>query len=299
MVATALRAACPTLATEIQTIKTTGDAIREASPISVEKRFGRKGLFTAEIENQLRAGEIDVAVHSAKDLPNHIARGVEIAAVLKRAPVEDALVSKSDGGLRSLPRGAIVATGSIRRMNQLRSKRSDLQVVSLRGNVPTRLRKLVEHDWNAVLLACAGLDRLGLQPGEGSIVFEGMKLFVELLSRSEFVPAGGQGVIALQVRSGDESSKELVQRVNHRETFCCLRAEREFLRLLEADCNSPIGVVAEIANQEMHLWAQVFDNGLARTEKMQSSMKNHQPEEIAALLFKRMYGDKRSNDQDR
>jgi hydroxymethylbilane synthase len=290
MVENALRAKWPTLAIEIQVIKTSGDEDAGELVLLPDKRSGRKGMFTAQIERALLTGEIDVAVHSAKDLPSDSVAGAEIGAVLKRAPVDDVLISKTNGGLESLPRAAIVATGSVRRANQLQSKRADLRIVDLRGNVPTRLRKLVESDWDAVLLARAGLERLGFEPARNSIVFEGTRLFPGLLTREGFIPAGGQGVIALQIRSKDESTRELVRRVNHPKTFLCLRAEREFLRLLQADCDSPVGVLAEVVNQEMTLYAQVLDKRISRTEKVRSSIRDQQPEEISAALFQRMYG---------
>src|SRR5438105_14533663 len=144
---------------ETKIIATKGDRARVVDP-----RAGRKGLFTAEIERALLAGEVDVAVHSAKDLPSEMSPDAEIAAVLGRAPMEDVLVSKHLGGLASLPEGATIATGSVRRKHQLLSKHAALDLVDLRGNVPTRLRKLAENQWDAIVLARAGLERLGLAP---------------------------------------------------------------------------------------------------------------------------------------
>jgi hydroxymethylbilane synthase len=287
LVVAALRTGWPTLVVEVRTITTSGDQ-RDLSP--PDRQSGWKGLFTTEIERALAGGKIDVAVHSAKDLPSNTVSGVEIAGALKRAPVEDVLVSKTGGGLESLPDGAIVATGSVRRTSQLRSVRADLRIVPLHGNVPTRLRKLVEQDWNAVLIARAGLERLGFEPACGSISFEGTRLITELLDRAEFVPAGGQGVIALQIRKEDELTSELIRRISHLETFLCLRAEREFLRLLQADCNSPVGILAEIVNQEITLCVQVFDKGVSQTKKMRVSIRDQEPEQASAALFQQMYG---------
>src|SRR5438309_5176596 len=202
---------------ETKIIATQGDKARVVDP-----RAGRKGLFTAEIERALLAGEVDVAVHSAKDLPSETSPDAEIAAVLPRAPMDDVLVSKHRGGLASLPEGATVATGSVRRKHQLLWKRADLNLVDLRGNVPTRLRKLAENNWDAIVLARAGLGRLGLSRSRTEISFEGRQFFLEILLHEIFLPAGGQGIIALQVRTDDQSTKALVDLVNNRETLLCL-----------------------------------------------------------------------------
>src|SRR4029450_12528791 len=131
--------------------------------------------------------------------------------------------------------------------------RADLNIVALRGNVPTRLRKLSDNNWDAIVLARAGLARLGLSPGHHEMTFEGRQLFLEILPHEIFLPAGGQGIIALQVRADDQHTTEIVGHVNDRETLLCLRAEREFLRLLHSDCNCPVGVLATIKGDKMKL----------------------------------------------
>src|SRR5262249_21221809 len=161
-------------------------------------------------ERALLAGEVDVAVHSAKDLPSETHPGAEIAAVLPRAPVNEVLVSKHDGGFASLPPGATVATGRVRRKRPLHWRPADPQLVGLRGNVPTRLRKLAANRWDAVLLARAGLERLGFSPTRTETSFEGRQFFLEILPPKIFLPAGGQGVIALQIRANDQGTKSLV-----------------------------------------------------------------------------------------
>src|ERR1700757_561911 len=147
-----IRSVHPSIEVETKIILTRGDNAKFRDP-----RAGRKGLFTAEIERALLAGEVDVAVHSAKDLPSETSPGAEITAVLPRAAVNDVLISRHSGGLAGLPAGATVATGSVRRERQLHWKRADLSVIDLRGNVPTRLRKLVENQWDGIVLAAAGL----------------------------------------------------------------------------------------------------------------------------------------------
>jgi len=199
-------------------------------------------------------------VHSAKDLPSDATEGLEVFAALPRAAVDDVLIKKNPGGLGSLRRNEIVATGSVRRQHQLRWQRPDSLIVDLRGNVPTRLRKLVSNEWNAIVLARAGIERLGHDFSSGSFVFEETRFHAEILPRAEFLPAGGQGVIALQLRSDDDKAKALTERVNHLETLLCLKAEREFLRLLQGDCNSPVGVLATMDGKTMKMRAQIFES---------------------------------------
>jgi hydroxymethylbilane synthase len=254
LVEKAIRTEHPNVTIETKIIVTRGDNAKV-----VDLNAGRKGLFTAEIERALLAGEVDVAVHSAKDLPSQTSPGAQIAAVLPRSPIDDVLISKHSGGLNSLPNGATVATGSIRRQRQLHWKRADLNVVDLRGNVPTRLRKLAENEWDGIVLARAGLERLGLSPTRTEIDCEAGQFFFEILSREVFLPAGGQGIIALQIRADDQSTTALLESVNDHETLLCLQAEREFLSRLHGDCNFPVGVHATINNGKMKLRAQVFE----------------------------------------
>jgi hydroxymethylbilane synthase len=244
----------PSVAIETKIIVTGGDNGKV-----VDFNAGRKGLFTAEIERALLGGEVDVAVHSAKDLPSQTSSGAQIAAVLPRAPINDVLISKHSGGLASVPYGATVATGSVRRQRQLHWKRADLKVVDLRGNVPTRLRKLAENEWDGIVLARAGLERLGFSPTRTEVGCEVRQFFFEILSREVFLPAGGQGIIALQIRADDQNTKAFLESVNDPETLLCLQAEREFLSRLHGDCNFPVGVHATISNGKMKLCVQVFE----------------------------------------
>jgi hydroxymethylbilane synthase len=247
---------------ETRIISTRGDKTRLLSP-----QIGRKGLFTLEIERALLRGDVDVAVHSAKDLPGETNSDAKIGAVLPRAATDDMLVSKHPGGFVSLPQGASVATGSVRRKSQLLWKRPDLKIVDLRGNVPTRLRKLTDSKWDAIVLARAGLARLGVSVANHEMSFEAKRLFLEVLPSEVFLPAGGQGIIALQVRARDDRTMEIVDGVNDRETLLCLRAEREFLRLLHGDCTCPVGVLATIEGDKMKLRAQLFTDRSAAPQK--------------------------------
>jgi hydroxymethylbilane synthase len=255
LVEKAIRMSHPNVTIETKIIATRGDNVK-----IVDLHAGRKGVFTADIERALLAGDVDVAVHSAKDLPSETTPAAEITAVLPRAPINDVLISKHFGGCASLRSGATLATGSVRRQRQLHWKRADLKVVDLRGNVPTRLRKFAENEWDGIVLACAGLERLGFLPTRTEISFDGKQFFLEVLPSEIFVPAGGQGIIALQIRSDDQGTKSLLKSVNDRETLLCLQAEREFLNQLHGDCNFPVGVHATIGNGKMKLHAQVFQD---------------------------------------
>jgi hydroxymethylbilane synthase len=294
LVEQALRNAFPELNMEVRVITTTGDEGRPLPNEWIDPRAGRKGVFTREIEQALERGEIDVAVHSAKDLPSDAPDDLEICATLPRAAVEDVLLFKEAADLNSLPRNAIVATGSVRRQHQLRWKRADLRFVDLRGNVPTRLRKLVKSDWNAIILARAGLERLGYNLSNHALDYDADSLHVEFLSSSDFLPAGGQGVIAIQARSGDKTVGDLVVSISDSPTLLALRAEREFLRLLQADCNSPVGVLATIDSQVLTLRAQVFEttNVEPKMGEVRSSLREEEPETISGRLHALMYGQK-------
>jgi hydroxymethylbilane synthase len=280
LVEKAIQAARPDMGIETRIIATQGDKAR-----LLERQAGRKGLFTAEIERALLARDIDIAVHSAKDLPSEMNPDAEIGAVLPRGPVDDVVVSKHSGGFASLPQGAVVATGSVRRKRQLLWKRADLKVVDLRGNVPTRLRKLSTSDWDAIVLARAGLERLGQSPALDEISFNGSQFFFEILPREIFLPAGGQGIIATQVRANDQSMRAIADFVNHRETLFCLRAEREFLRLLQGDCNCPVGVLATIENDKMKLRAQLFTDQSAAPQEAELESTHSESERLGAELL--------------
>src|SRR6202795_2487639 len=176
LVVQGLQARWADLKFEVKVIKTRGDDSKTAI---ADIRAGRKGLFTGEIERALVTDDVDLAVHSAKDLPSNLAPGTEIAAVLPRAAVDDLLVATTQCDLNSLAADGIVATGSVRRKHQLHWKRPDLAIVDLRGNVPTRLRKLAEKEWDAIVLAGAGLERLGLSPTRSEINFESQTFSAE------------------------------------------------------------------------------------------------------------------------
>ena len=277
MVEQALRKAWPELEIALEIIRTSGD--EGGAPAVLDRKAGRKGMFTREIEQQLLVRRIDLAVHSAKDLPSERMEELEIDAVLPRGPVGDVLIARNGFGLTSLPKGALVATGSIRRQRQLRWQRPDLEVADLRGNVPTRLRKLRENEsWSGIVLARAGVERLGL------------KVEMESLSLDDFVPAGGQGVIALQARRDDERVRRLLAPIDDEPTRLCLHAEREFLRLLDGDCDSPVGVHARMIDGKLRLQAQVFEDDVSAPLVGVEIGATDRAEALADELMSKLYG---------
>jgi len=305
LVEKAIQAVRPDLTIESKIIVTKGDkgcavfqgadhddrqaanSLQDQSAVA-DLRHGRKGLFTAEIERALLAGDVDVAVHSAKDLPSEMSPGAEIAAVLPRGLTDDVLVSKNRDGLAALPEGVTIATGSVRRKHQLLWKWPDLKIVDLRGNVPTRLRKFAENDWDAIVLARAGLERLGLSPAQGEINFGERRFFLEVLPREIFLSAGGQGIIAMQIRANDERVRAIVGVVNDHDTSVCLRAEREFLRLLHGDCNSPVGVLATVKDGVMKMRGQLFDQSLGVPREAEVEGESEDGAGLAAQLLRRI-----------
>ncbi len=224
-----LLASRPDLQIEVEVIKTKGDRILDA-PFS---EIGGKGVFTKEIEDALLEGRIDLAVHSLKDLPTELPDGLEIGAVSPRADVRDALVSRNGEGLDGLPEGARIGTSSLRRQAQLRHLRPDLAPEGIRGNVDTRLRKLETEGLDGVVLAAAGLERLGWSDR-----------VAEFLAADRMVPAPGQGVMAVQVRCGDDRIKDMVSGLEDGAARCAVTAERAMLRVLGGGCRVPIGAWA-------------------------------------------------------
>jgi hydroxymethylbilane synthase len=209
---------------ELVEITTSGDRVRAA---------GDKSRFVKEIEEALLAGDVDLAVHSAKDVPGELPDGLEIAAVPPRADPRDVLIGAES--VEALAPGARIGTASIRRRSQLLALRDDLEIVELRGNVDTRLRKLKEEDYDAIVLAAAGLERLGR---------------MDVATPIATIPAPGQGCLALQIRGDDDATRTEVGRINDPLAFACLAAERDCVIALDATCDTPIGVLAECDDPE-------------------------------------------------
>ena len=237
-VAARLAAAHPGLVTRLVPIVTEGDRIQDRSLAAV----GGKGLFIKELENAMLAGEADIAVHSMKDVPAAMPPGLGIGAVLERADPCDAFVSGSVATFRGLPPGARVGTSSLRRQCQLKRARPDLSVIVLRGNVETRLRKLDAGEFDATVLAMAGLERLGL----GARVRE-------KLSPRQMLPAVGQGVIGIECRLDDARLRALLAPLEHAPTRTRLDAERAFAARLGGSCQSPIAAYAELDGESVSL----------------------------------------------
>lgn len=225
-------------AIEVCVIRTSGDAIQDRPLAEV----GGKGLFTKEIEQALFENKVDLAVHSAKDMETVLPPGLVVTGFLEREDVRDAFISRRATSLSDLPRGAIVGTASLRRQAIVRRLRPDLQVISLRGNVETRLRKLDAGEVDATLLALAGLKRLGLTEAASSV-----------FSVDEFLPAVGQGAIAIETRAGDARTRTLVAAINDADTMAALTAERAFLAALDGSCKTPIAGHAKIAGGALAL----------------------------------------------
>jgi hydroxymethylbilane synthase len=219
-------------------IRTTGDAIQDR-PLS---EAGGKGLFTKELDIALLDRAIDLAVHSAKDLPTALPPGIAIAGYLPREDVRDAFISHRADRLAALPSGAVVGSASLRRQAQIRRLRPDLTVTLLRGNVGTRLKKLASGDVDATLLAMAGLRRLGLAEHATAV-----------LDTDDFLPAVGQGAIAITVRAGDDRVAAALQPILDGATGCALAAERAFLAVLDGSCRTPIAGYACLSGSDLLL----------------------------------------------
>lgn len=260
------------LSVEIKIIKTKGDKILDVAL----SKIGDKSLFTKELEVELLNKRIDLAVHSLKDLQTQIPEGLKLAAVTKRHDVEDVLIARKKGTtIFSLPENAVVATGSLRRRAQLQHLRPDIKVVDLRGNVPSRIKKFLESDWDAIILARAGVERLGLK-----------KYISSYISKDEILPAVGQGALGIEIHSENLFAFELVQSIHHNNTFIAVTAERALLKALEGGCQVPIGAFAEVKPNGLYLDAMVgsLDGSITFRKKVRG--KKYEPEKLGKLLAK-------------
>ena len=218
-------------AVEVVAIKTTGDRLTDRSLAEI----GSKSLFTKEIDEALLSGAVDVAVHSMKDVPNWLPDGLIIGCLLPREDPRDVLCSDKADSIAALPPGAVIGTASLRRQAQVLGLRPDLEVVTLRGNVETRLRKLAEGEVDATLLALAGLRRLGLADRATAV-----------LDPDEILPAVAQGAIGIECRTGDDRILEVLAALNHPATATCVAAERAMLAVLDGSCRTPIAGLAQL-----------------------------------------------------
>ena len=273
-VAEALSARFPNLEIDTVTITTSGDSRRDVAVSEIGV-----GVFVKEIEAALLSGEIDVAVHSLKDLPSKIADGLTIAGVPYREDPRDAVISKNSGGLAQLPRGSVVATGSARRRALINAERSDLILKPIRGNVTTRLRMLDEDDSiiDALVLAAAGLKRIDMA-----------ERISEYLSCMSFVAAPGQGALALQTRSDDKKSTELCAAIEHSATRICVDSERTFIAEIGSGCSAPIGAHARVDGETITLAVMVSDPSGVNLVRLSESAAADEGVELGKRLAGRL-----------
>lgn len=233
----------PEVACEIVTFKTQGDIVLDRNLSEI----GGKGLFTAEIEEGLHNGSIDLAVHSMKDMPTVLPDGLVIDCILEREDPRDAFISTKGASLAELPRGAVVGTSSLRRGAQVLVKRPDVSIVSFRGNVQTRLKKLADGVADATMLAMAGLSRMDM-----------LDEVTAPLSPDEMLPAVAQGAIGVERRAGDEEAAKILSAFNHAESALRISAERAMLAVLDGSCRTPIAALAEISGKRMSLRGMIL-----------------------------------------
>ena len=255
---------------EIKIVKTKGDKILDVAL----SKIGDKSIFTKELETQLIERKIDIAVHSLKDLQTQLPEELKLAAVSKRHPVEDVLIAKKKGTtLDNLRENAIVATGSLRRKCQLLHLRPDIKVVDLRGNVPSRIQRFLKSDWDAVILARAGIERLNLK-----------KYISSYISTNHILPAVGQGAIGIETHIENNFVNDLLLSLHDENTYIAVVAERALLRKLEGGCQVPIGAFAEVKSNGLFLDSLIgsLDGTLTFRKKMRGSKNN--PEQLGVKL---------------
>ena len=262
-----LKTAWPELTCRVVTLVTEGDKnVTQGLP-----EIGGKGVFTSELETALRSGEIDLAVHSLKDLPVDSSAGLSIGAVGLRADARDVLITANGQNLANLPVGARVGTSSLRRQAQLKAARPDLTILPLRGNVDTRIRKALEGDYDAIILAAAGVERLDLG-----------KYITEYLPLEVLLPAPGQGALAVQCRADDNEVLKLLESVHHLATYQAVTAERAFLSALGAGCSAPVAAYANYNSGMLEI------NGLVASTDGQQVIRVYASGEDPLALGKRL-----------
>ncbi len=258
---------------EITIIKTTGDKILDTAL----SKIGDKGLFTKELEKELLKGSIDLAVHSLKDLQTEIPKGLMLSTVTKRHDVEDALIARKKGmKIMDLKEGAVVATGSLRRRAQLLHLRPDIKTVELRGNVPGRIQKFLDSQWDAIILARAGVERLGLKKHVASII-----------PVDQILPAVGQGALGIEIREDNEFVHEVLRASLHDDQiYNAVLAERAFLKTLEGGCQAPIGAHAEVKSSGLYLDGLVASIDGSVTYRKKIRGKKSEAEKLGKQLAK-------------
>ncbi|MGD0962843.1 MAG: hydroxymethylbilane synthase [Candidatus Acidiferrales bacterium] len=260
---------------ELVRIRTSGDHFQTASVAQIGAGMGTKGVFIKELEDALLAGEVDLAVHSMKDVPTETPAGLAFPALTSREDPRDCLISRNGQTLKQLPLGARVGTGSLRRQAQLRHHRADLQVLDLRGNVDTRLRKVAAGEFDAIILAAAGVTRLGV-----------LDRASEIIPAEIMLPAVGQGALGIETREDDEETTKLVAALNDSETHACVTAERALLRELEGGCQVPLGAWARLEKGVLRLEACLLSPGGKECLRGESIGEAEDAEEIGNRLGK-------------
>lgn len=257
---------------EIININTKGDRIID-KPL---EEIGGKGVFISEIENALLENKIDIAVHSAKDLPVRLAKGLEISGVLERGNYRDALILKKNDDISDNPdfMNFIIGTGSARRRFNMQKLYPYVSFKNIRGNIDTRLKKLENGEYNGIILAMAGLERLGISESD--------KYIIKPFDYNEFIPAACQGIIAVESRIKSRES-ELIRKINHVNTFLCFEAERHFLEAINADCTTPVGAYSEICGNDIRITVS-SDGKNYFTEKAEISERFKIAEDLAKKI---------------
>lgn len=250
---------------KINIIKTTGDRDRASSLAQI----GGVGLFTKQIENELLRKKIDVAVHSAKDLPSAMTEGLMLGAVPVRESCEDVWISREGYTFENVPEGGVIGTSSPRRMALILNKRRDLRFINLRGNVETRLKKLQDGECDAIVVALAGLKRLGLE-----------RHVTEVMDPDEFLPAPGQGALAVQIRQDDSNTLEIVKELNDNDTHRRLNIERLLLYRLNAGCSAAVGALTSIDESQVHLKAVVLDGAGKNRLTARAEISINEPDDL-------------------
>jgi hydroxymethylbilane synthase len=237
--------------TELIRIRTSGDRMQSAPVAQINELIGAesggKGIFIKELEDALLADTIDLAVHSMKDVPTEIPDGLDFPAITRREDPRDCLISRTGRSLKGLPPGARIGTSSLRRQAQLRSNRSDLQVLDLRGNVDTRIKKLDAGEFDAIVLAVAGVNRLGAT-----------SRVTQVMNADVMIPAVGQGALGIETRAADERTRAMVSALDDLDSRACVTAERALLHELQGGCQVPLGAWAQLRGRELQMEAGVF-----------------------------------------
>jgi len=263
----------PDLQVEMVIVKTVGDKILDVAL----SRIGDKGLFTKELEKALLDGTIDLAVHSLKDLPSQLGEGLKLAAVMPREYPGDVLISRSGVPLFELPPGGVIGTSSLRRTAQLKAIRPDLHVIDIRGNVETRIKKMQEENLDGIILAYAGVKRLGME-----------HWITQVLPYDIMLPATGQGTIAIETRDNDEQMDSLLEAVNHSKTFVEIQAERAFLGRLEGGCQVPMACLAEYSGDTITMQGLVASLDGTRIIRDSVTGTSQEPVQIGLDLAERI-----------